>query len=454
MRQVANMSAIQQYVREKVLYATGYYSGRFYSLPGNLSQVYAFLIAKVTRLVSLPLPLLSFLALPLYGGTSTTINLLFFYLTWSAMLASYDPLTVEIVGTALVRLLCFLLPALWFLVFDITVPNVSKGIKAHGERHLPHRLGRNKLLEVAGVAIFNVVLSIAVQYGLEVLWTQVLHLRSILRVSSMVPLPWNIAKDLLRGLVVRGVLHYGVHRLLLHTSATPLKTWHLRWQHSVELPFSLVAAYDQPINYLLSQWLPTFLPAYLFRFHVLTWHLFLVLVSLEDLFVYSGYAVLPSSILVAGMARRTDAHFDVVQSGKEVGNFGHLGLLDFVFGTTCKKEVDVVDDVQGEVDKHNMQQRIDEAVRAALAGMDRKQETKKKGRVQETDDQAKQEETSGEADASHDREDSGKGSVADRERDEQLDDDRATDEKADDGADSSAQVPAQGRSGRHKAPRQ
>ncbi|KAK5120976.1 hypothetical protein LTR85_005760 [Meristemomyces frigidus] len=357
-------------LRQNLSFAYGYAQGRFSSLPYTPSELYGQLISKVTSFVALPVPLLSFLALPFFGGSSATVNLVVFYLTWSALVASHEPSTIELGGTLLVRLVCFLLPALGFLAFDCALPSVAKGVKAQGERQLPLQLGRNKLLEIVGVAVFNVLLSVAVQAGLEYIATQVLYMRSILKVTSIVPLPWTVLKDVAKGLVVRGMLRYAAHRYLLHTYRTPLRTLHRRWQHSVRLPFSLVAAYDHPLDYLVSEWLPVFFPAYLFRFHVLTWHVLLAIVSLEELFVYSGYAVLPSSIVLAGMARRTDAHFESTTKGSQVGNFGHLGLLDLVCGTTCKGEVDVVDDMQSEAGKHHVQQRVEEAVQAAMTELE------------------------------------------------------------------------------------
>lgn len=172
-----------------------------------------------------------------------------------------------------------------------------------------------------------------------------------------------------------------MHRFLLHTYDSPLKNWHLQWQHSIRLPFSLVATYDHPVNYLLSQWLPTFIPAYLFRFHVLTWHFFVALCSLEELFVYSGYVVLPSSIVLVGMARRTDEHFDVVYDGKPAGNFGRFGILDFVCGTTCREDDDAVDDIQEEAEKHHVRERA-EGVKDGIASGLKGRKTKANTRAQ------------------------------------------------------------------------
>ncbi|KAF2486802.1 hypothetical protein BDY17DRAFT_236931, partial [Neohortaea acidophila] len=304
------MASLVHALRDRFFHSTGYLQGSAWALPRNFTDVYGFFVAKLTRLLALPLPFISFLAVPFLGGTSTTISIVAFYLTWTAFVLSHSQITVELYGTLAARLLCYLLPALGFVIFDGFSPSFARSIKNRGTKQLPlAQFKRNKLLEVAAVAIFNVLSAIALEALLELLATQVFHIRSIFKVTSIVPLPWNILRDVAVGFIVRGVLIYFAHRYLLHTYDSQLKTWHLEWQHSARLPFSLLAAYDHPANYLLTQWLPTFLPAYLGRYHVLTWHLFVALCSLEELFIYSGYAILPSTIILLGMARRTDEHF-------------------------------------------------------------------------------------------------------------------------------------------------
>ena len=370
------MASVLQAVRDRVAYSEGWLQGRSYALPRTISELVNGLVSKVTSLVSLPLPFLSFLVLPFFSGTSTTISVAFFYLTWSAFVLSHNQLAVELYGILAVRLLCFVLPALGFAIFDSTAPKLSRGLKNRGTKHLPlAQLERRKLLEIVGFALFNVALSTLLEVILELFCTGVLRTRSIFRVTSIVPLPWNILKNVAGGFVFRGILIYVAHRYL-HTYDSPLRTWHLQWQHSVSLPFSLAAAYDHPVNYLLVQWLPTFLPAYIGRYHVLTWHLFVALCSLEDLFVFSGYAVLPSNIILLGMARRTDEHFAVVDEGKTPGNFGRWGVLDFVCGTTCQGEDDAMDDLQREADKHNVKQRASNAVDGAVSGIKGRQKSK------------------------------------------------------------------------------
>jgi len=371
---MASSLSAWQALRDKVLWSYGYFQGRSVLLPRSIPELYGMAMSKATSLVALPLPFLSILALPVFGGKSTSLSLVFVYLTWSSLVFAHDPLSLEIYGTLAARILFFLLPAFAFLAFDCGTPSLSKNVKAYGEKNLPSRLGNGRLLKIASIGVANVLLSVALQAVLEMLFTDVFHLRSILKVTSFVPLPWSIAKDVVKGLALRGVLHYYIHRYLLHTYETPLKTWHLKWQHSVQLPFSLAAAYDHPVCHLLVNWLPDFLPAYLFRFHVLTWHIFVAVTSLETLFIYSGYAVLPSSIVLAGMARRTDAHFVTAAAKREPCNFGHWGILDLLMGTNCKDTASVVDDLQDEAHKHRFEERAQKAARGALDGLNEDQD--------------------------------------------------------------------------------
>lgn len=67
---------------------------------------------------------------------------------------------------------------------------------------------------------------------------------------------------------------------------------------------------------------------------------------------YSGYSVLPSAILVKGMARRIDIHF--LTQGD--GNYAAFGLLDWAAGTGIGR--DVVDDLKLEWKQHDMDEKV------------------------------------------------------------------------------------------------
>ena len=328
---------------------------------------YSSALGQIGFILSLPMTVLSFLAIPFFGGTGTSLNLVFFYLTWTAFIWTHSARVIEVYGTLAVRLLCFLLPSLVFLAFDYTFPGPAASIKSGGQRRLPTRLGQQKLLHVALWSTFNVLLGIFISVAIEMLAPTLFGFRSTLRVTMVIPLPWTMAMELIKVCTVRGVLHYCIHRFILHGDPRKyaLARLHREWAHSNRTIFSLAAAYDHPACYLLAHWLPSYVPAVFWRMHVLTWLAFQVLVSLEALFVYSGYSSLPSAIILPGMARRVDAHF--ATGGK--GNFGHTGFMDLV----CKTGVgggNIVEDLQEEAEKHHVREKVGNALEDAGEKLD------------------------------------------------------------------------------------
>lgn len=294
---------------------------------------------------------------------STSLNLLFFYLTWSTLVLSHPPLRVEIVATLAVRVLFYLLPSAFFLLFDALLPGAAEGMKAMGSTGLPLKNAkRERYLLVARKVLWslgNLFLGIMLQAGVELLFTHFLGIRSALKVTTSLPMPWGIFMDVLRGFLFREIFGYVLHRYILHDARSPITRYHEEWYHSLSAPFPMSASYDHPIAYLLRSFVPTFGPALLFRFHLLTYVVFLTLVSIEETFAHSGYSIVPTKFILGGIARRADAH---VVSGGE-GNFGPWGIVDWVCGTTVG--ADVIDDLRAEAEKHDMEGKMDMAVEKA-----------------------------------------------------------------------------------------
>ena len=157
------------------------------------------------------LPAVSFFLIPAFSSWSTSLNLLFFYLTWSTLVLSQPPWKVELLGTLAIRLLFYILPSLSFFLFDSAVPSVAAGIKEHGDVALPlsNENGgkKGRWWKVALVSTGNVLLGIVLQLAIAHAFTDVFHIRSALKVSTALPMPWGIAKDLSRGLLLREVCH-------------------------------------------------------------------------------------------------------------------------------------------------------------------------------------------------------------------------------------------------------
>jgi len=310
------------------------------------------------------LPLTTFLAVPLLSSYSTSLNLLFFTLNWYLLLLTHPPLSVELYGLLLIRLLFFLLPALTFCAFDASIPSLAENIKAHGTYALPSRLSRKKVWNVVGWSVANTLGGVALTFGLEILFSKVLFWRSLLDVGKTLPFPWKALQSVAGGLFLRGVLQYLIHRFVLHNSNTVVGQLHIKWQHSIAAPFSLVAAFDHPVPYFLMHWVPLYLPAFIFQTHLLPFLAILTVASIEDLLTYSGYSVLPSAILVKGMARRVDLHF--LTRGK--GNFAAFGAVDWILGTSVGRPV--VEDLQMEWDKHDMDNKVQQGADNAGGAID------------------------------------------------------------------------------------
>lgn len=136
--------------------------------------------------------------------------------TWSTLVLSHPPIRLEIIGTLMPRVLFFLVPSILFLAFDSIIPSLAVGIKTQGASALPTRAGGVRAskrkgagppwFQVIGLSIFNIILGVAVQAGIEFLFTEVINIRSALKVMTTLPMPWSIAKDVVRGLLLREVL--------------------------------------------------------------------------------------------------------------------------------------------------------------------------------------------------------------------------------------------------------
>ncbi len=332
------------------------------------------------------LPALSFLVIPAFSSYGTTLNFLFFYMTWAILIRSNPPLQVELLGTLAIRVLFYILPSLGFLLFDGGAPGVAANIKEHGETALPmgEEQGgkKGRWWKITLVSIVNVLLSVALQSGVELLFTRVLHIRSALKITTSLPMPWSIVRDLALGLLMREVLTYALHRYVLHAPQSPLENMHTSWQHSVVSPFSMVAHYDHPLTYLVHVFLPMYIPAVFLRMHLLTYHVYLCIVSLEETFAYSGYNILPSGFILGGIARRQERH---LMGGGE-GNFGCFGLSDLLMGTGLG--ADLVDDVVDEADEKEVSMKA----KGKAKSIKNQAEKKKTTSEQDEDDEEEEEE--------------------------------------------------------------
>ncbi|QSZ28990.1 hypothetical protein DSL72_003499 [Monilinia vaccinii-corymbosi] len=307
----------------------------------------------------LSLPALGYFLMPSASTYSTSLNFLFFYVTWSTLVLSQSPVRVEVVGTLAIRLLFFIVPSSLFLLVDSIIPTLSVGVKRQGKRGLPTRTGGMKVSKaktpewygVVGISLFNILLAVGIQAGLEMFLAGILHCKPALRVATTLPMPWTIGKDILKCLLVREVIQYYTHRYILHArSPNFLSRAHKTYFHSITSPYAFVAHYDHPASYVLSRFVPIYLPAVVFRLHLLTYLLALSIVTLEETVSFSGYTSIPG-IFLSGIARRQDLHSE----SRGRGNYAPWGLLDWIHGTSMKAGVE--ENVAGGAEKHQVKSR-------------------------------------------------------------------------------------------------
>jgi hypothetical protein len=125
--------------------------------------------------------------------------------------------------------------------------------------------------------------------------------------------------------------------------------------HSITSPYSFAAHYDHPASYILFRFLPIYLPAVIFRDHLLTYLMTLSIVTLEETLTFSGYSVIPG-IMIGGIARRQDLHSE--SHGR--GNYAPLGIMDWIHGTSIG--ADVVDDMREEAEELGVGERSRDAI--------------------------------------------------------------------------------------------
>ena len=312
----------------------------------------------------LSIPIVSYLTASSATSLSTSMNLLFFYMTWTTLLFSHPPLQIHLSGVLVTRVIFWLLPSLVFLLFDTLLPSVAAPIKHGGQRSLPPRnrlLGRQLLL-----ALLNLAVLIGVEGCVSSLYL-ILTKRTVFRMSTALPFPWTVFKHVFVVLTAREFLQYYIHRHILHGDNW-LGKRHVSYVHGTAgASYSLQLLTDHPACAVLHRLLPVFIPAALLRPHVLAYFLIMIFVSVEETMSMSGYTVVPG-ILMRGITQRSAIHY----AGKGSSNFGAWGVLDWAHGTS--KGRDVFADLHGEAEKHHVKERgaekVDEGTSVLQSGLD------------------------------------------------------------------------------------
>lgn len=297
----------------------------------------------------LSIPVLTYFLAPSPPSWSTTLNIMFFYMTWTTLILSHSPLKVHLVGVFAIRFVFWLVPSLLTLLFDVSLPSVAESIKHGGRAGVPPRTGR-AVGQFIGLALFNTAFLIAVEGACSYAHTMLFGAPEFLTTSTL-PFPWQMAKHIAVLFVARELLQYYIHRFILH-GKSPVANLHAQFAHARPgAPFSLQVFADHPLPLLLHRFLPLYLPAVLLvRTHLLTYFLFVALCTLEETLSMSGYTIVPG-IVMSGIGQRCAIHY--ASSGN--ANFSAYGVADWAHGTSRGRGV--LEDLQAEAEKHQLQER-------------------------------------------------------------------------------------------------
>ena len=260
---------------------------------------------------------------------ASSLNLLFFYLTWATLVMSQTPLRIELLGSCAMRVIFYWIPTLLFTAFDGLMPGLSSDLKL---RRGPRPTGTEQL-GIAINALINQLISAFIQGLVLFVRSHILMRKTpIFNIGTTLPLPWNMIIDILFILASREAIIYVVHRYVLHNPSRykTLSGFHsIHHKYAKSPTFALKAHYAHPLDHFVLQFLPLYIPAYFRRVHLLTFFLTLAIVSLESAVIYSGYDIFWG--FFGGTVRRIDRHH---RPGGQYKDFGIWGFIDWVAGTS------------------------------------------------------------------------------------------------------------------------
>ncbi|KAH0590476.1 hypothetical protein H2248_000625 [Termitomyces sp. 'cryptogamus'] len=240
---------------------------------------------------------------------------------WEELLLHYSPTSLEFYGTLVIQLIFFWLTSAAYVVLPSIYPDFSARHKLQTQLKQPQP---SELWDCLTIVARNQTVSTLLHIAILKLGTSLDRPPSY-RFDTVLPSPSEITRDLAVGLIIREIMFYYTHRLLHHPALYP--SIHKR-HHRFTAPVALAAQYASVTEHIVANILPISLPLMIMHSHIVTFWIFLALELVETATVHSGYDFFARS------AKRHDLHHE-----KFLVNFGTIGLLDWVHGTSKGRDV-------------------------------------------------------------------------------------------------------------------